>query len=521
MNARRRSPRSSRPRLVLALAAPVAMLLLAAGASARGTEEAGFEPLTPVPIRCTGSAAPEPCLALRNEHIRADVSDLGTFALGTTGGDPDTPADDDTALLYDFRPGGNSDVGSGYPTIRLSRPGAEIAYFFPRYGSEVVHQEEDEDAGTVVTAWRPELEHYRVLITETLRLVDNAFSGRPDALDIRFEVRNEGPEEIESGLRILLDVKMGGNDGAPYFVPGEGTVDHERAWSGDDVPPYWVAFESETFDPSGLRAVGNLGEEGVVRPDEFWIVSWRSIHNSAWDYAVDPNEPVTQDSAVAMRWSPRPLAPGAVTTANTRYGLSSATGGHVFLNAPVELSCGRDFLLSLFVTNFDIAPMTGGSATVELPPGMRLSPGESKVKAIPDIAPNDTASVAWSLRVDPGTQGSRELRVSATFDGGRRYELSETVQVRCAITATPTPATPPPTPTPSPRACDFIAGRVPPAAIAAALANPERVAGWQELVNPGLPPSPANPYRTRLSIRSIAVPYHPLTNSLIWKGGCP
>lgn len=79
-------------------------------------------------------------------------------------------------------------------------------------------------------------------------------------------------------------------------------------------------------------------------------------------------------------------------------------------------------------------------------------------------------------------------------------------------------------PSPAPqagKACDFIIKRVPGVVIAAALANPEGIGGWNNLCNPNLPPSPANGRREWLSLRSIGVPYDVNFNPLVYKCGCP
>jgi hypothetical protein len=73
------------------------------------------------------------------------------------------------------------------------------------------------------------------------------------------------------------------------------------------------------------------------------------------------------------------------------------------------------------------------------------------------------------------------------------------------------------------QACKFIQrfGRVPPQAIADALANPSHVFGWQVPCNPSVPSSAANRPRIYLSLHAINKPYHPLWNQLEYKCGCP
>jgi len=57
-------------------------------------------------------------------------------------------------------------------------------------------------------------------------------------------------------------------------------------------------------------------------------------------------------------------------------------------------------------------------------------------------------------------------------------------------------------------------------AIADALANPAKVAGWGQPCNPSLPPGPMNPPRTTLGLKVPGKPYHPLYNGLQYTCGC-
>lgn len=87
------------------------------------------------------------------------------------------------------------------------------------------------------------------------------------------------------------------------------------------------------------------------------------------------------------------------------------------------------------------------------------------------------------------------------------------------------PTVQPPTVTPvtptDAKQCDFIDGRVPQAVINFALTNKDQIGGWGELCYPNRPQSPFNGFREYLTLRSIAKPYHPLYNNVIFKCGCP
>jgi len=489
-------------------------------------------PASPIPYQCG------PCERLVNAFIRADVGPSGTWVLGTTGGDPNTSQDDDKNLLYGFRPGGTSVVGSGYTTIRIALPSGPVDVV-PTFAAS-----QTAAADRIETVWLVG-SGARVRVTETLRLAQNPFSGRADVATACYDVANQDPGPLDIGLRALLDVKLGQNDGAPYIVPGVGAVTAEREFAGADVPPFWLAFESPTYDPLKLRSVGRLRGEGVTPPDRFLVADWIRIQHAPWDYAVTATQPITRDSAVALYWDPRPLAPGAVRSMCTGYGVAGDRGGSAFLSAPVESQCGGTFAAAVFVNNFEPTALTGGQATIALAAGLSLASGEPATKAIGTVAPGGTGSAVWQVRAAGATSGDRRIDTTVTFDGGRRFTAESIVRLACAA-PTPTPTAPPPTarpsatPTPTPAdtatplptspppptptdagACTFILNRVPPAVIAQALANPASVRGWGELQNPSAPPSPFNRLRTSLSLQNIAAPYHPLGNTLVYKAGCP
>jgi len=66
-----------------------------------------------------------------------------------------------------------------------------------------------------------------------------------------------------------------------------------------------------------------------------------------------------------------------------------------------------------------------------------------------------------------------------------------------------------------------VVNRVPRPVLDAALANPERVQGWNQLQNPNAPPSPFNQRRVWLTIRTLAVPFDLLFNPVLYRASCP
>jgi hypothetical protein len=507
----------SRPLFTPRLAAAAGAVVLAVAAA---TPIAARLAIDPIPYKCP------PCRSIMNAYVRADMSPAGTWTMGTTGGDPDTPDDDNKLMIYGFIPGGLSDVGSSYTTVRLIGPNGTMDAMPTE--AETVRQQTDPSGTSMYTLWRW-TQPYRAAVTQTLSLADNPFSGRPDATWIRYELKNEDTVQLRAGLRAMLDVKLGNNDGAPYIVPGVGAVSMEREFFGDDVPPFWLAFESPVYDPRQLRSVGLLRGEGLTSPDRLLIAWWVGLRSKEWDYAVNPTQSITIDSAVALYFDPLPLEPGATRVVTTSYGVAGNRGGEVFLTSP-SASCGSEVPVSLFVTNFGGQALTGGSASLTLPPGLALSAGETATKPMATIDLGKTGSVVWRVTAGPVAQGDYPLSADATFAQGSRFHADLVMHVTCAI-PTATPVTPSPTPastavptaTPylGPEACTYILARVPPAAVAEALAAPQEVGGWGMLCQPNLPPSPWNVKRDRLALTRANSPYHPQFNPLVFKCQCP
>ncbi len=69
--------------------------------------------------------------------------------------------------------------------------------------------------------------------------------------------------------------------------------------------------------------------------------------------------------------------------------------------------------------------------------------------------------------------------------------------------------------------CPIVLKQVPRVVINDALANPQRYYGWQYPLDPGKPPSPANPPRECLTLANVGMRYHPLWNKPVWRVGCP
>jgi hypothetical protein len=402
-------------------------------------------------------SAEEPGLAAvasrENSLLRVDVAlgggmtALGAFVIGTTGGDPATSADDNKGLLYGFAANGDSAPFSSLTTLRLVTGGAPadtvLQYQAPSSAPAVV-------GDTVVTIWTQN----NVVAEQRLSLVNNPYTGRADTTRIEYVLKNNDNVAHDVGLRVMLDVRIGNNDGAPYFVPGAGNLTKEVEFLGGAIPAYWRAFESATFDPASLKGQGILSGSGATAPNRVVIGDWNTIIGSSWDYTVDPQRSFTSDSAVMLYWNPISLAPGASRTLVTFYGLAGQGGGQSWMDGPASLSCDQlNFTVTHWVVNNSAQTWTGANSTIELPPGVALAAGESAVKNWHDLAPGVARSASWTLVAAPGAAPTtRTISATARFAGGvASLTARKDVVVPACATATPSrTATPTATATATP-----------------------------------------------------------------------
>lgn len=150
----------------------------------------------------------------------------------------------------------------------------------------------------------------------------------------------------------------------------------------------------------------------------------------------------------------------------------------------------------------------------------------------PDLVPGVDGRGAHGLYLaeradDPGPLVFTSRRALPVLAGPATPDPSPTAVPVPSVTPTAvrSPAAPSPTagtpgPGPTARVCPQIQGRVPPAVVSGALAQPETVEGWGQPERPASPIGPFNPPRAWLSIRDLGKPFGP-ANGVIWRAGCP
>ena len=366
-------------------------------------------------------------VTVKNDYIEVRANDWGQYTIGTLGGDPATADDDGRRLTY-----GHGGLGfTSFTTLRVVSGGQTDDFPLLQNSEPPPHEQN----GALTANWLMD----GVAIAQTLAPATNPYTNRADTIRIALTATNTSGQAVSAGLRIMLDTMIGDNDQAPFFVPGTGNFNNEREFSRDQMPAYWKAFEATDYSPASLKGQGIITGLDATAPDRLVFAAWPSIKNTAWDYRVAPNLSVG-DSAVALYWEPKDLAPGASITWVTYYGLAGAGGGNAWIDAPVNITSAEpEFNATLWVANLSDADFTGGEARIVLPQGLRLAPGETERKPMATVPVSGGAqSVTWRLVGDGTVDATYPYSATATFQTGSR-PLSANAQVAYRFIA-PLPA---------------------------------------------------------------------------------
>ena len=245
----------------------------------------------------------------------------GTFTIGTTGGDPAITTDDYVKLMY-----GHPYPGTSFTTVRID--GSDYTYGSSEGAFvEVPHF----DGTSIVSSWEVE----DVVVTQRLTIVYSS-TGNPDAVQVKYSIRNESDLARDVGVRIMIDTQLAENDGAPFTIPGIGDITNEMEFNGAEVPVWWTTMDSLTSP--NVIAHGTLRGVGSD-PDKFVIARWPGIQGTLWDYQIDPSRYITSDSAIGMWWYPTSLLAGESKDVATFYGIGyvSEVGGVVIWEDEIPL----------------------------------------------------------------------------------------------------------------------------------------------------------------------------------------
>ena len=242
---------------------------------------------------------------IESDYIEAAISDDGRFTIGNLIGREDTDNDDNKILMF-----GHPFSRTSYTTVFID---GTPHVFSASKDLQIV------DDRTAITSQ----EIAGVEITQKIEIVSNNDSGKEDTVKISYEAENKGDAHRTVGFRIMLDTMLGGNDGAPFKLPGIGNVTTETELVGNEIPKYWQAYDN--LDNASVFAVGTLYSNISDRPDKVQFARWPGVTNDPGHYQVTEGSQITGDSAVALYWDAQTLYTNAKMSVSTSYGVGYAS----------------------------------------------------------------------------------------------------------------------------------------------------------------------------------------------------
>jgi hypothetical protein len=352
-----------------------------------------------------------------NDFIEYAVNRSGRFTIGTTGGDPDNPKDNNKKMLYGHQVSNSG--GTSYTTVRVD--GIDYIYTIDDYSRNSV----DEINNTHTSAMTI---NGILQVTQELSIVQNSTTQRPDTVQIRYIVKNMDTKSHSLGLRIMLDTMLGNNDYAPFKIPGYGDLTKQKEFAEDNIPQYWQAFDS-LAEPSVI-ASGTLIKSIAEAPSRVHFTNWGIVRGTPWGHVPD-EEKDNRDSAVCVIWDEETMEAGETKTFVTYYGLSSFETTQtekilVSLSAPKALAADESeqfyepdpFRISLYVKNISGEAITNAKARIMLPTELRLF-GTSDINEIPieDLSSLAEKQISWLLYADAQVESTEvTLKIVVTAD---------------------------------------------------------------------------------------------------------
>ena len=147
-----------------------------------------------------------------------------------------------------------------------------------------------------------------------------------------------------------------------------------------------------------------------------------------WDVPVYPIKTMTPDSAVAMYWDARPIAPGAGREMGFAYGLGDVAagegGGKLGLSVGGSFTPGGEISVTAYVNN----PVAGQNVTLHLPAGFQIAEG-GLTQAVPAPAPGAASRmspVSWKVKAG----GAGDYTVKVDSSNGASQSKKVTIKTR-------------------------------------------------------------------------------------------
>ena len=322
-------------------------------------------------------------IEMTNKYIKIITdSASGRFIIKTTGGDPELDSDNNALLLYEKYP------PFSFTTIQIDKKNFIFGDMLGKFEQVPVIR-----SGAIVCIWSI----YTFQITQKLKFIKGPTTGNVDTVEISYRIWNKDIKAHNIGTRIVFDTFLGKEDGAPFRVPGLGTVTTEKLLQGAEIPEYWYSYD-DLVKPT-IRAQGTLKIKNSPVPDKIILAGWHHFNDNLWNFRLKEGRSFKKsflspkDSAVGIFWEPKEVSPDDSITFKTYYGLYGTTVSvsrlfNVSLGGAVATS-GEPFLVNADLQNISSQPAKDVKAEIILPKGLKLRGKKKSIKTIGSMKPKE------------------------------------------------------------------------------------------------------------------------------------
>jgi len=275
-----------------------------------------------------------------------------------------------------------------------------------------------------------------------------------DMAKYQFTVTNGIPDTVPStpgsqlhtvGLRFAQNFSpdnLASTSEGPVFPLNAGSISTETLLTAPSVPVSWRTFGASTGVVDLDRSAGGylqplIPDPAFITPDAISFAGAGMMYaTDLWDFQLT-NIPGFNfgsdgwDAAAGLYWYPRNIAPNQQMVFTTYFGLQHATfdGNNpwaAYVDGPLALSYNpsgsgskltpNPFTVSAGIFNNRDVTLTGVTATISLPQGLILAPGQSNSKTNSDLPSKSENLFSWTVIPD-GTASGR-LNYSVSFSSG-------------------------------------------------------------------------------------------------------
>jgi hypothetical protein len=388
-------------------------------------------------------------LSINNEFIKVIVNNMadgnfaamGRFAIETIMGDPQNKEDDNQSLIY-----GRPYPWTSFTTINID--GASYVFggsgkkIQKRTGNKVqfgkiISQEKTEENLITKCSFDKNIE-----VIQTLTLFRNPSTRVKDTILISYKVINNDQKKHKVGIRIMLDTKLGSNDGAPFRI-GTRSITSEEKFYGKALFDYWQTFDHLASPNVIAQGSIKVPEEGIYPPDKMYLVNWGTLADFVWDFKYTPGRSfirageIEKDTSLALYWNPIEIAPKKERTVKTLYGLGgvSLAAGELSLGltAPAEIysASKKEILVMGYILNSGGFDSKNTIATFRLPSAFKLITGKLRYD-IGLLKAGEVRQFPIKIALKKRKPGKQKLGITITSDTLEPNEIYRDIEILSA-----------------------------------------------------------------------------------------